>query len=123
MPKYGFRDDDDWDRMSVIPAKVGPSFIEELMAAPNHVSVETLSEPVRLAVVESIAQLCDKDRFLVEARYIWGYSYAKITDMMGYASKASAWDAVQKALSNLKKILVTEPAILDLIGEPNDDME
>lgn len=118
-----FRDDDDWDRMSTIPAKVGPSFIEELMSAPHHVSVESLSEPVRLAVVESITQLCDKDRFLVEARYIWGYSYAKITDMMGYASKASAWGAVQKALSNLKKHLMTQPAILELIGEPNDDME
>lgn len=123
MPKYGFRDDDDWDRMSVIPAKVGPSLMEELMAAPNHVSVESLSEPVRLAVVESIAELCDKDRFLVEARYIWGHSYAKITDMMGYSSKASAHGAVQKALSNLKKHLMKQPAILDLIGEPNDDME
>ena len=123
MPKYGFRDDDDWDRMSVIPSKVGTSFMEQLMAEPNHVSIETLSEPVRLAVADSIAQLCDKDRFLVEARFTWGHSYARITDMMGYASKASAHGAVQKALSNLKKILVTQPAILDLIGEPNDDME
>jgi hypothetical protein len=118
-----FRDDDDWDRMSTIPSKVGTSFIEQLMAEPNHVSVETLSEPVRLAVAESILELCDKDRFLVESRFVWGHSYATITDSMGYASKASAHGAVQKALSNLKKHLIKHPAILNLIGEPNDDME
>lgn len=118
-----FRDDDDWDRMSVIPAKVGTSFIDQLMAEPNHVSVETLSEPVRLAVAECIAELNDKDRFLIEAVYIWGYSYAKITDMMGYASKASSHGAVQKALKNLKAKLIEQPAILELIGETNDDME
>jgi len=118
-----FRDDDDWDRMSTIPSKVGTSFIEQLMAEPNHVSVETLCEPVRLAVAESIAELCDKDRFLVESRFVWGHSYATITDSMGYASKASAHGAVQKALSNLKKHLIKHPAILNLIGEPNDDME
>jgi hypothetical protein len=42
---------------------------------------------------------------------------------MGYASKASAHGAVQKALANLKKQLIKHPAILDLIGEPNDNME
>ena len=119
-----FRDDDDWDRMSVVPAKVDWSDpIQALMAAPFQVSDETLSESLADAIRDGIAQLDERDRFLIEAVYIWGYSYGTIAEMMGWASKSSAYKYTMFAQENLKKILLESPAIQQLLGDNNDDVE
>lgn len=119
-----FRDDQDWDHMSVVPAKIDWSNpIEALMAAPFQVSDETLSESLADAIRDGIAQLDERDRFLIEAVYIWGYSYATLAEMMGWASKSTAYKYTTFAQENLKKILLESPAIQQLLGDNNDDVE
>ena len=110
-----FRDDKDWDRMALMPAPVGNTFIEELMASPNQSVHAQFSEDLRDAVQEAIAKLNDKDRFVIEAVYIWGYSYSEIADMMGYLSKGTPHYAVRKAERNLGNILKTDKRIMQLL--------
>ena len=115
-----FRDDDDWDHMSVIPAKVGPSFIEQLMAGPSHVSSETFDSPMRELVSSAINKLDERDKFIIEAVYIWGHSYSQIADMMGYSSKSTIHKILNEAQTNLKNILMEEPLVLKLLGDDYD---
>lgn len=110
-----FRDDKDWDRMALMPAPVGNTFIEELMASPNQSVNAQFSEDLRDAVQEAIAQLNEKDRFVIEAVYIWGYSYSEIADMMGYLSKGTPHYAVRKAERNLGNILKKDKRIIQLL--------
>lgn len=118
------RDSDDIDHMGNVPAKVGTSFLEQLMAEPNHVSSETFNEELNTTVTNAIAQLSEEDKFIIEASYIWGRSYAEIADMMGYSSKSTVHKLMHKAQENLKNILILEPIIIKLLkGNTEDDME
>lgn len=118
------RDSDDMDHMGNVPAKVGTSFLEQLMAEPNHVSSETFNEELNTTVTNAIAQLSREDKFIIEASYIWGRSYAEIADMMGYSSKSTVHKLMHKAQENLKDILILEPTIIKLLkGNTEDDME
>jgi hypothetical protein len=110
-----FRDDKDWDRMALLPAPVGTSLIEELMASPNQSVHAQFSDDLREAVQEAISQLGPKDRFVIEAVYIWGYSYSEIADMMGYNSKGTPHYAVKKAERNLGAILKKDQRIIRLL--------
>jgi len=110
-----FRDDKDWDRMALMPAPVGPSLIEQLMASPNQSVHAQFSEDLRDAVQEGIAKLGAKDRFVIEAVYIWGYSYSEIADMMGYRSKGTPHYAIKKAERNLGAILKNDDRIKKLL--------
>lgn len=110
-----FRDDKDWDRMALLPAPVGNNLIEELMASPAQSVHAQFSEDLRDAVQEAIAKLSDRDRFVIEAVYIWGYSYSEIADMMGYSSKGTPHYAVKKAERNLGDILKTDERIIKLL--------
>lgn len=110
-----FRDDKDWDRMALLPAPVGTSLIEELMASPNQSVHAQFSDDLREAVQEAISQLGPKDRFVIEAVYIWGYSYSEIADMMGYNSKGTPHYAVKKAERNLGAILKKDQRIIKLL--------
>lgn len=118
------RDSDDTDYTGNVPAKVGTSFLEQLMAEPNHVSSETFSDELNEAVTNAIAQLSEEDKFIIEASYIWGRSYEEICDMMGYRSKSTVHKLMHKAQENLKNILILDPAIIKLLkGNTEDDME
>jgi RNA polymerase sigma factor (sigma-70 family) len=118
------RDSDDMDHMGNVPAKVGTSFLEQLMAEPNHVSSETFNEELNTTVTNAIAQLSQEDKFIIEASYIWGRSYAEIADMMGYSSKSTVHKLMHKAQENLRDILILEPTIIKLLkGNTEDDME
>lgn len=118
-----FRDSDDLDYMANVPAKVGDSFIEQLMAGPSHVSSETFDSPMRELVSSAIQKLDERDKFIIEAVYIWGHSYSQIADMMGYSSKSTIHKILNEAQTNLKNILMQEPLVLEMLGETNDDME
>ena len=110
-----FRDDQDWDRMAQIPAQVGPSLVEQLIASPNQFVHDQFPEELRDAVQDGIAQLGPKDRFVIEASYIWGYSYSEIADMMGYRSKGTPHYAIKKAERNLGAILKKDKRIIQLL--------
>jgi DNA-directed RNA polymerase specialized sigma24 family protein len=113
-----FRDDQDWDRMSSLPASVDwTDPIQALMASPNEPEPSAVNAQLRLCVTESIAQLGERDRFVLEAIYVWGKSYSELSEMMGFASKASAHGAVKTAEANLRAILVNKPEIREMIGE------
>jgi DNA-directed RNA polymerase specialized sigma24 family protein len=119
-----FRDDKDWDYMSAVPAKTDWSDpIEALMAGPFQVSEETLSEPLANAIRDGIAQLDERDRFIIESIYVWGHSYATLAEMMGWASKSTAHKYVGFAQDKLKEILLEMPAIKQLLGDNDDDLE
>lgn len=120
-----FRDDKDWDRMAQLPAPVGSSLIEELMASPNHSVHAQFSDDLREAVQEALGKLNKKDRFVIEAVYIWGYSYSEIADMMGYNSKGTPHYAVRKAERNLGDILKKDERIIALLerNERKGDMK
>jgi DNA-directed RNA polymerase specialized sigma24 family protein len=118
-----FRDSDDLDYMANVPAKVGSSFIEQLMAGPSHVSSETFDNPIRELVSSAINKLVERDKFIIEAVYIWGHSYSQIADMMGYGSKSTIHKILNEAQTNLKNILMEEPLVLEMLGETDDDME
>jgi DNA-directed RNA polymerase specialized sigma24 family protein len=118
-----FRDSDDLDYMANVPAKVGGSFIEQLMAGPSHVSAETFENPMRELISSSINKLDERDKFIIEAVYIWGHSYSQIADMMGYSSKSTIHKILNEAQTNLKNILMEEPLVLKMLGETDDDME
>lgn len=110
-----FRDDKDWDRMALLPAPVGTSLIEELMASPSQSVHAQFSEDLRDAVQEAITKLGPRDRFVIEAVYIWGYSYSEIADMMGYNSKGTPHYAVKNAQRNLGNILKKDKRIIKLL--------
>ena len=119
-----FRDDKDWDYMSAVPAEVDwENPIEALMSAPFQVSKETISEPLANAIRDGIALLDDRDRFIIEGIYLWGYSYATLAEMMGWASKSTAYKYAMFAQENLKAILLEMPAIKQLLGDTDDDLE
>lgn len=115
MPR--FNHDDDLDYLSNTPAPVGSDPIEMLMAGPNQRFLEETSSPIPDIVREAMSELDDRHRFALEAKYIWGKSYADIADMLGYQSKSSAHDIVSQAQEQLKKILLKNPLILEMIGE------
>lgn len=108
--------------MGNMPAPVGPNPIEELMASINQPLADPLSSAVREAVADGIAQLGDKDKWLIEAVFVWGHSYSEIADMMGYRSKASVHGVVRKALDNLKMVLECDHRIMKLLGRKGNAM-
>lgn len=113
-----FRDDEDWDHMSIVPAQIDwANPWESLMASPNDTEHSPVNAQLRLCVAESIQQLGERDRFVLEAIYVWGKSYSELSEMMGFASKASAHGAVQTAQANLRAILITKPEIREMMGE------
>lgn len=104
--------------MSAIPAKIDwDNPIQALMASPDETETSGVNAQIRLCVAESIAELGDRDRFVLEAIYVWGKSYSELSQMMGFSSKASAHGAVKTAEANLRAILVTKPEIRQMIGE------
>jgi DNA-directed RNA polymerase specialized sigma24 family protein len=115
-----FRDSDDLDYMANVPAKVGNSFIELLMAGPSHVSTETLDNSLSEAVTSCVSKLSERDKFIIEAVYIWGHSYSQIATMMGYSSKSTIHKILNEAQDNLKTLLLLEPAVLKLLGDDYD---
>lgn len=110
------RRDKDWDRMASIPAKIGPTLVEQLMAGPNQSNEKPFPEDVRIAVAKAIELLDDKDKFIIEAVYLWGKSYSQIAKMMGYSSKGTPHYALKRAHRNLGAILETDDTIKSLLG-------
>lgn len=114
----------DWNAAERIPAPVGDDPIEMLMAAVNQSGPSYLSDALTTAVHEAMETLDDKDRWVIEAVYIWGHSYSEIADMMGYASKASAHGAVRQAQEKLKVVLQNDYRIIRLLeGKANMNTE
>lgn len=108
--------DKNWDRMLEIPATVNwDDPISMLMAGPNQRQSHPLSDDIRDAVRDGIMQLNDKDRFLIEAVYVWGRSYSQIAEMMGYNSKGTSHYAIKKAERNLGDILKADSRIIRLL--------
>lgn len=105
----------DEDFIQRIPQPLGDDPIEILMAAVTQSPAERLSDGVSGAIQEGLESLEEKDRWVLEAVYIWGRSYSEIADMMGYSSKASAHGAVKSAQAKLKEILETDHRIIRLI--------
>jgi hypothetical protein len=85
------------------------------MASPNQFVHDQFPDDLRDAVQDGIAQLGPKDRFVIEASYIWGYSYSEIADMMGYKSKGTPHYAIKKAERNLGAILKKDNRIIRLL--------
>ena len=118
------RDPYDWDAAERIPAPVGDDPIEILMMSVNQSGPSYLSDALLNAVHDAMETLDDKDRWVVEAVYIWGHSYSEIADMMGYASKASAHGAVRQAQAKLKIVLENDYRIIRLLeGKVNMSKE
>lgn len=109
------REQYDWDAAERIPAPVGDDPIEILMASINQAEPSRLSISLSEAVAEAMGKLGDKERWVLEAVYIWGKSYSEIADMMGYSSKASAHGAVRKAQKQIKAILENDYRIIRLL--------
>lgn len=105
----------DWDAAERIPARIGDDPIEMLMAAVNDSGPTPLSDGLLDAVHKAMHTLDDKDRWAIEAIYIWGHSYSEIAGMMGYSSKASAHAVVQKAQDKLKQVLELDHNIIRLL--------
>lgn len=107
---------DDFDKLATVPAPAGGSFIEELMAMPGATIDVPIDMEVREAVTEAIMDLDTASKFLIEARYVWGYSYSEIATMVGYNSKSSAHDKVKEAETILRRKLAESPKIRRFLG-------
>lgn len=105
----------DWNAAERIPAPVGDDPIEILMMSVNQSGPSHLSDSLMEAVHDAMSTLDDRDRWAIEAVYIWGHSYSEIADMMGYASKASAHGAVRSAQDKLKIVLQNDYRIIRLL--------
>jgi len=105
----------DWNAAEHIPAPVGDDPIEILMMSVNQSEPTHLSDTLVDAVYEAMGTLNDKDRWAIEAVYIWGHSYSEIADMMGYSSKASAHGAVRQAQNKLKVVLQNDHRVIRLL--------
>lgn len=116
-----FRDTNDWNAMENIAEAVSDDPIAMLMATPWQELPDPLSDDVSSAVREALDQLGQRDRFLLDAVFVWGKSYSELSDMMGFNSKASSHQAVRTALAKLKEILQTDKRILRMMGEQDDD--
>ena len=110
-----FRDDDDWDIMGQIPSQLGITMIEQLMAGPTQRNHQPYPADVRVAVQKGISKLNPRDRFIIEAVYVWGHSFSEIANMMGYKSKGTPHYALQKAHQNLGAILSQDETIVELL--------
>lgn len=101
--------------LSEILDKVGTDPIELLMSGINELEPGTLSDGVATAVQSAKDCLSERDRWVIDAVYIWGHSYSEIADMMGYSSKASAHGAVKSAQKKLKEILELDYRIIRMM--------
>lgn len=109
-------DGEDFDKLATNPAPVGGSFIEQLMAGPGAYTPKDIDIEVREAVTDAIFDLDDDSRSYIEARYIWGHSYAEIATMMGNGSKSTAYDRVKDAEAVLRNKLLESAAIRRFLG-------
>lgn len=114
MPK--FNNDDDLNFLENTPARVGGSFIEQLMAGPGATTSTEISIDVREAVAQAILDIDIASRFVIESRYIWGHSYSEIATLMGYNSKSSSHDKLREAETILKNKLLESPVIRNFLG-------
>lgn len=105
----------DWSAAERIPAPVGDDPIEILMASIGQQEPAPLSSGIVDAVADGMSTLEEKDRWVLEAVYVWGHSYSEIADMMGYSSKASAHGAVRRAQNKLKQVLQIDYRIIRLL--------
>jgi DNA-directed RNA polymerase specialized sigma24 family protein len=113
------------DYTDYLISPVGDSYWERLMAGPNEVSTETDDNENQYdsIVRDAVASLGDQDRFIIEQIHTWGKSYSELSDMLGYSSKSTIHKLVHKAQDNLKKILLQQPAIRQMLGETDDNLE
>lgn len=113
------------DYTDYLISPVGDSYWARLMAGPNEVSTETDDEENQYdsIVRDAVASLGDQDRFIIEQVHTWGKSYSELSDMLGYSSKSTIHKLVHKAQDNLKKILLQQPAIRQMLGETDDNLE
>jgi predicted DNA-binding protein YlxM (UPF0122 family) len=107
---------DDSHYFASLPAKQGSSFFEELMAAPFTTPDEPFDLDIRELVYESVMKLDEQSKFVIEARYVWGKSFSEIADMLGNASKSTAYDKLKKAERLLKEIMLQEPLLNDYVN-------
>lgn len=110
----------DLGKMSTTPARVGTSEIEALMAAPYEQPEFPFPIGAREAVYECLQLLEDVDRLALEARYYLGKSYYEIAQMLGYSSKASAYDRVKTAEKKLGAILIGDKRIMELLEDDSE---
>lgn len=106
--------------MSTTPAKQGTSEIEALMAAPHERPELPFPIEAREAVYEAIQLLDDVDRIAIESRYYLGRSYFEIAQILGYSSKASAYDRVKTAERKLGVILMEDDRIKELLEDDSE---
>lgn len=107
------------DYLANTPAVIKPTLTDWLMSEPGTPEPDYSFEITRESVGHCISLLSEKHRFIIEARYIWGKSFAEIMDMMGFQSKSTAHDTLRAAEKNLKVLLLDEPHIRQLLKGNN----
>lgn len=112
-----FRGDADWDRMASIPAPLEDHPIAHLMASINQQAREPLSDAVAEAVWEAIEQLDEKERWIIEAVFVWGMPYSQLSNALGHSSKSSSHKAVRRAMTHLGAILENDHRIIRLMNK------
>ena len=119
MARDMIRLDDNIGYFSNVPSPVGHSPIEQLMAAPFSRHEEPFDADLRDAISDCVARLDEVDRFVIEARYVWGKSFSEIASMLGCSAKSTAHDKVKRAERKLKTIMLQEPTIVEMLDGGN----
>lgn len=102
-----------------VPAPTGTSEIEQLMSAPFSRHEEPFDSDLRDAISDCVSRLDEVDRFVIEARYVWGKSFQEIASMLGCSAKSTAHDKLRRAERKLKKIMLDDPLISNMINGGN----
>ena len=92
------------------------SFVEQLMMIAGDPTESGHNWEHIEIVANAIEQLHPKSKFIIELRFFQKFSYSKITKLMGYSSKSVAWYNVNKALEELRCLLLTDEEINDKSG-------
>ena len=92
------------------------SFIEQMMMVEGDPNVSGHNWEHIAIVAEALEKLEPASRFLIELRFFQKFPYSKITALMGYSSKSVAWYNVNKALEELRCLLLTDEEINDKYG-------
>lgn len=75
--------------------------------------------PLRQAIIDSVAELSEKDQFVINAIYSERITYEELGGRLGYKPQANgspqAYIATQRALAALKDILVQNEEVIDFL--------
>ena len=75
--------------------------------------------PLRQAIIDSVAELSEKDQFVINAIYSERITYEELGGRLGYKPQAKgspqAYIATQRALAALKEIIVQNEEVIDFL--------